>query len=130
LAWLPGQERKASQASRSGQPSDHHGAGIARPGGLDIHKSKKRDTVRLRGRIIIDSNEGVAAAAVAGVGIASSGHLGLANELNDGKLVHLLASWHMGSADIHAILPAGRAAKPSARAFADFMATAFKDVMR
>jgi DNA-binding transcriptional LysR family regulator len=95
-----------------------------------FHKGKKRDTVRLRGRIIIDSNEGVAAAAVAGMGIASSGHLGFANELNDGKLVRLLASWHMGSADIHAILPAGRAAKPSARAFADFMATAFKDVLR
>jgi len=39
----------------------------------------------------------------------------------------VLGGWDIGSGDIHVILPAGRAAKPSARAFADFIASEFVD---
>jgi hypothetical protein len=34
----------------------------------------------------------------------------------------------MGAAEVHVILPAGLTAKPSARAFSDFLATEFSDV--
>jgi hypothetical protein len=34
----------------------------------------------------------------------------------------------MGTIDINVVLPAGRAAKPSARAFSDFMAAEFREV--
>jgi len=34
----------------------------------------------------------------------------------------------MGEADINVVLPAGRASKPSARAFCDFMIAEFKEI--
>lgn len=67
------------------------------------------------------------AAALAGLGIVSSGLLGCAEELKNGTLLRVLGGWDIGSGDIHVILPAGRAAKPSARAFADFIASEFVD---
>jgi DNA-binding transcriptional LysR family regulator len=42
--------------------------------------------------------------------------------------VRVLPDWEMGSADINIVLPAGRAAKPSARAFSDFMEAEFRDL--
>ena len=42
--------------------------------------------------------------------------------------MRVLPDWKMGSADINVVLPAGRAAKPSARAFADFMEAEFREV--
>jgi len=62
------------------------------------------------------------AAAVAGLGILSTGQRSVQAELASGQLVHLLPECTMGSADIRVILLAGRAAKPSARAFANFIA--------
>jgi len=41
-----------------------------------------------------------------------------------GSLVRLLPDWEIGTSDINVILPTGRAAKASARAFADFVAAA------
>jgi DNA-binding transcriptional LysR family regulator len=81
--------------------------------------------VRIEARFILNSNEAAVAAAVAGLGIVSSGRLGCAEELRRGALVEVLSGWNLGSGDIHAIFPAGRAAKPSARAFATFIASRF-----
>jgi DNA-binding transcriptional LysR family regulator len=43
-------------------------------------------------------------------------------ELGDGTLVRVLPDWDMGAIELHAVFAAGRAAKPAARAFADFYA--------
>ncbi|WP_246794963.1 LysR family transcriptional regulator [Burkholderia perseverans] len=86
-----------------------------------FRKDGKTTTVRVDGRFILNGGEGATAAAVAGLGIVSAGSLGMLRELQSGQLVRVLPDWEMGSAEIHAILPAGRAAKPSARAFADFI---------
>lgn len=99
-----------------------HEAWTFRKGGQTV-------AVRLEGRFMIDSNEAVTAAAVADLGIASSGLLGFQNELKQGLLVQVLPAWQMGSADVHAIMPAGRASKPSARAFAHFMEAQCKDLL-
>jgi hypothetical protein len=40
----------------------------------------------------------------------------------------VLADWEMGSADVHVVLPAGRAAKPSARAFAEFIGAELREL--
>jgi len=48
-----------------------------------------------------------------------------AGELRNGALVRVLGGWDIGSGDVHVVLPAGRAAKPSARAFADFIVSEF-----
>jgi DNA-binding transcriptional LysR family regulator len=89
--------------------------------GWIFRKDGKTISVRVDGRFILNGGEGATAAAVAGLGIVSSGALGMLRELQSGLLVRVLPDWEMGSADVHVVLPAGRAAKPSARAFAEFI---------
>ena len=62
------------------------------------------------------------------LGILSTAELSVMSELETGRLVRVLADWEMGSADINVVLPAGRAAKPSARAFADFIEVEFREL--
>jgi DNA-binding transcriptional LysR family regulator len=73
-----------------------------------------------------NANEGAVAAATAGLGICSTGEWGSAAERKSGALVEVLPDWKMESVEIHAVFPAGRAAKPSARAFAEYLARSFK----
>lgn len=86
-------------------------------------KDGKATSVRVEGRFVLNGGEGATAAAVAGLGILSSGALSMLNELRSGQLVRVLPDWDMGTADINAVLPAGRAAKPSARAFTEFVSS-------
>jgi DNA-binding transcriptional LysR family regulator len=72
-------------------------------------------------------NQGAIAAAVAGLGIASVALWNCRSELASGMLVQVLAAWQMEPFEVHAVFAAGRAAKPSARAFADYVATALRD---
>jgi DNA-binding transcriptional LysR family regulator len=96
--------------------------------GWIFKKNGKTTSVRVDGRFILNGAEGATAAAVAGLGIISSGALGMLKELESGSLVRVLPDWEMGSADIHLVLPAGRAAKPSARAFADFIGAELREL--
>ncbi len=84
-------------------------------------------SVRVDERFVIDSTEAATAAAVAGLGILSTGDRSVRDELAAGTLQRLLPEWEMGSVDIHVVLPAGRAAKASARAFAEFIARRMRD---
>jgi hypothetical protein len=77
----------------------------------------------VEGQLLLSGGEGATAAAVAGLGIISAGDLGMLQELQSGRLVRVLPDWKMGSADINVVLPAGRAAKPSARAFSEFISS-------
>jgi DNA-binding transcriptional LysR family regulator len=96
-------------------------------GGWAFKKHGESISVRVDGRFILNGTEGATAAAVAGLGIASSGLLGMLREIESGKLVRVLSDWQMGSADVHAVVPAGRTAKPSARAFVDFIAAELRE---
>src|ERR1700756_129387 len=89
--------------------------------GWAFTKDGKTTSVRVEGTLLVNGGEGATAAAVAGLGIISAGELGMLKELQSGQLLRVLADWKMGSADINVVLPAGRAAKPSARAFSDFI---------
>jgi DNA-binding transcriptional LysR family regulator len=105
----------------------HDHAMIVGPAGTALELwSFRRDgrtvAVRIEGRLTASQNEGAIAAATAGLGIASTGILGCRSELESGALVHLLADWRLEPVEIHAVFPAGRAAKPSARAFIDHVA--------
>jgi DNA-binding transcriptional LysR family regulator len=62
------------------------------------------------------------------LGIFSTGERSIRPELESGALVRLLPDWEIGSSDINVILPAGRAAKASARAFADFVAAQVREL--
>lgn len=77
--------------------------------------------VQVEARLKLSANEGVVAAARAGLGIASTGRWGCRAELASGALLPLLGDWELRGADVHAVFPAGRATKAGARAFADFL---------
>ncbi len=95
--------------------------------GWVFKKGGKTASIRVDGRFILNGGEGATAAAVAGLGIISAGLTGMLREIESGQLVRLLPDWEMGSAEVHAVVPAGRAAKPSARAFVDFIASDLRD---
>jgi len=80
-----------------------------------------------KGRLTFTVNEGATAAAVAGLGIVSTGLWGCRAELASGALVRVLDDWSMTSVEIHAVFPAGRGAKRSARAFADYLIDELKE---
>ena len=97
---------------------DPIGAGTA---GWSFRRDGKTTSIHAQGRVVVNVNEAVTAAAVAGLGIASTGIWGYRSELESGALVQILPEWAMESAEVNAIFAAGRAAKPSARAFVDFL---------
>jgi DNA-binding transcriptional LysR family regulator len=90
-------------------------------GAWSFERDGRTVSVRIKPRLTSTVNEGATAAAIAGLGILSTGLWGCRAELTAGTLVPVLEAWKMGSMEIHAIFPAGRAAKQSARAFVDHL---------
>lgn len=100
--------------------------GPARGGpGWVFRREGKAISIRPEGRLTASVNEVATASAVAGLGLVAMARLGCRQELEDGRLVQVLADWDMGAVDLHAVFPGGRAAKPSAKAFAAFLAAEF-----
>lgn len=75
--------------------------------------------IRAEPKLVVTANEGLTAAAVQGLGIAQMSLWGCRQELADGRLLRLLAEWEAEPIPLRAVFPAGRAASPAARAFAD-----------
>jgi len=98
---------------------------VAGPGGKATSWSFSKDgakhTVRVDGRLAVSQNEVATSAAIAGMGIVSMSLGACLKELNEGALVRVLPGWDMGRIELHAVFAAGRAAKPSARAFAAYL---------
>lgn len=95
------------------------------PQGWSFRKDGKATSVRVEGRVGASMNEVATAAAVAGLGIAAMTLAGCRQELASGALLRVLEDWDMGIVPVHAVFAAGRAAKPAARAFAEFLAAEF-----
>jgi DNA-binding transcriptional LysR family regulator len=95
-----------------------------------FRKGGKTTSVRIQGRFVMDATEAASAAAIAGLGIYSAGQRSVQAELQSGVLVRVLRDWEIGASEINVILPAGRATKASARAFADFIAAQVRDIER
>lgn len=93
-----------------------------------FEKEGRAVTVRAQGRYQISANEGAITAAVAGLGICLSGDQAARRELQQGALVQVLPDWQTRAFDVHVILPAGRSAKASARAFTDFVAEQVREM--
>jgi DNA-binding transcriptional LysR family regulator len=98
--------------------------------GWSFQKDGKTVTVRGQGRFAIDATEVAIAAAVSGLGILSAGHGSVQDDVRSGSLVRVLPDWRLGQSDVNVVLPAGRAAKASARAFADFLAALVHELER
>lgn len=94
--------------------------------GWSFAKDGKTVAMRLEGRLAVTLNEVSTEAAVAGLGIVSMTLMGCRREMEAGTLVRLLPDWDMGDIELNAVFAAGRAAKPAARAFAEFLASGFR----
>jgi DNA-binding transcriptional LysR family regulator len=92
-----------------------------------FQRDGRTSSVRVEGRLTTSTNQAGTAAAVAGLGIVSIGLWNCRPELASGALVHVLPDWQLKPIELHAVFAAGRAAKPSARAFADYLANALSE---
>jgi DNA-binding transcriptional LysR family regulator len=120
----------AAYLGRSGTPAtssdlaDHHII-VGPPGVSSTSWSFERDgrvqSIRIEGRVTASANDGATAAAVAGLGIVSTGLMGCRAELLNGTLIRILEGWQMGAVKVNAVFPAGRAAKLTARTFVEHL---------
>lgn len=85
-------------------------------------------SMRIEPRLTVSLNEAATSAALAGLGIVNMSLAGCRGDLAEGRLIRLLEDWSMDAVDLHAVFSSGRATKRSARAFADFLAAAFREV--
>ncbi len=99
----------------------------AAPAAWKFERDGTSTTARVETRLTVTVNEGATAGAIAGLGIVSTAVLGCRKELESGELIQLLPDWSMGSIETNAVLPGGRQAKSSARAFADYLVASFRE---
>lgn len=90
-------------------------------------KNGKEMSVRVQSQLMVTVNEASTAAALAGLGIISTALIGCKAELESGQLIQLLPEWEMGSIELHAVLAGSGQAKPSARAFTDYLLHKFRE---
>jgi DNA-binding transcriptional LysR family regulator len=102
---------------------------ITRPGvggpSWSFRKHGRVASVRVAGRLAVTLHEAAIAASVAGLGIVSTTLWACRKEITSGVLVQVLPGWDIGQMELNALLPAGRAAKPSARLFTEFLVAEF-----
>jgi DNA-binding transcriptional LysR family regulator len=103
---------------------DH--AAIVGPAGThagtwSFEKDGRSVVVRIDSRLSVSVNEAAIAAAVAGIGIATTALWGCRAELALGSLIQLLPDWRMGEVEVHGMFTPGRRPKPSARAFVEYL---------
>lgn len=95
--------------------------------GWTFKKDGKTLSVRVEGQLMVTANEASTLAAVAGMGIISTSFWGCRAELESGELIQILADWEIGNVEVNALLTGGKSAKPSARAFADYLVASFRN---
>lgn len=78
-----------------------------------------------RGQMTVDRAEGLATAAVAGLGIIQVNHYIVEEDLLAGRLVEILSDFAPAGPPIQAVMPPGRQNVPRVRAFVDFAVELF-----
>jgi DNA-binding transcriptional LysR family regulator len=96
------------------------------PAAWTFERNGKSVTADVTSNFVASVNEGAVAAAVAGLGIVSTGLWGCRAELAAGTLVRLFEDWNMVGGQMYAVSPAGRASKPAARAFVEYLVEALR----
>jgi DNA-binding transcriptional LysR family regulator len=82
---------------------------------------------QVEGKLAVRASLGAIAAAVEGLGIVMTPLGACRRELERGELVRLLPEWDAGTVELNAVYASGRAAKPSARAFVDYLIAALHE---
>ena len=122
LAAAPAYIERKGMPTRPTDLANH--AFVLGPGHAPVwsfFQDRRKLSVNVESRLIATVHEGAIAAAVAGLGIISSVLGGCSLELSSGKLVRVLSDWEMETVELHAVFASGHAAKPSARAFSEFL---------
>ncbi|MEM1419063.1 MAG: LysR family transcriptional regulator [Pseudomonadota bacterium] len=87
-----------------------------------FHRAGEERAVRVSGRLHTNSGSVTRDAAIHGLGVALKGVWDVGEDLQKGRLVHLLPDWELGDVGaIWALRPASKFASPRARAFVDFL---------
>jgi len=94
--------------------------------GWTFTKNGKTLSVKVEGQITVTVNEAATAAALSGLGIVTTSLWGCKAEIDSGRLIHLFPDWEIGRVPVNAVLSGGRNAKPSAKAFTEFLVGSFK----
>lgn len=100
------------------------------PSQWSFAKEGRRVAPQIQAKVSANSNEAAVTAAIAGMGIVSTVYWGCRSELEQGRLVELLADWSRESIPLHAVFAAGRATKAAARAFVDHFGTCLAERRR
>jgi DNA-binding transcriptional LysR family regulator len=113
-------------------PDDlRHHAIILGPGSIRGHWSFRKDdtttSFQVEGRLSVRGSEGAVAAAAQGLGIVMAPLSLCRQEIDRGALLRLLPDWDTGTVELNALFASGRAAKPAARAFVDYLIAALRD---
>jgi len=96
-------------------------------GHWSFRKGDSATSIQVEGKLTITASLGAIAAAVEGLGILMTPFGACRRELEREELVRLLPEWDAGTVELNAVYASGRAAKPSARAFVDYLITAIQD---
>jgi DNA-binding transcriptional LysR family regulator len=104
---------------------------ILGPASLSGHWSFRKGgtatSFQVEGKLTIRAGLGAISAAVEGLGIVMTPLGACRRELERGELVRLLPEWDAGTVELNAVYASGRAAKPSARAFVDYLVAALHE---
>jgi DNA-binding transcriptional LysR family regulator len=104
---------------------------ILGPGSLggqwSFRKGDTATSVQVEGRLIARESEGAIAATVAGLGIVMAAYCACQREVERGELIRLFPEWDVGAVELNAVFVSGRAAKPSARAFVEYLIAALRN---
>ncbi len=120
-------QRAGAPATPADLPSHAMIVGPATLFGWTFQRAGRETSVHVEGRLVVNVNEAATTAAIAGLGIACVGTWGCRNEIASGQLVQVLPEWNLVPIEVNAVFAAGRAAKPAARAFADYLAKVLVD---
>jgi DNA-binding transcriptional LysR family regulator len=97
------------------------GSAAAVPTAWAFERDGDKVAVDLEPHFSTNENEGVVAAAVAGLGITSTSEWACQRELASGSLVRLLADWKTAGIPVRAYFPMGPATRAAARALVDHL---------
>jgi len=96
-------------------------------GHWSFNKGDSATSFQVDGKLTVRASLGAIAAAIEGLGIVMTPLGACRRELERGELVRLLPEWEAGTVELNAVYASGRAAKPSARAFVDYLISALRE---
>lgn len=86
-----------------------------------FHRGEEEFSANVRGRLRVNTGEGVRSAVLAGLGVGIGSEWLFEPELADGTMIETLADWELAPLDLWAVFPSGRRVSAKARAFAEFV---------